>query len=231
MIHFYQKAILRNAKPSTWLNEMCSMMAEDFLAIKMKVDGPRGVAYNSAGAGEAGNYTPHLSYYNAYNSNTVKIEDWGTDFVDYSMVYAFGAYLARNYGGASLFKNIVQSSQDNYSSIDYALEKLGYKDESFSTILRKWGAANLVSDSKNMSTGYKYNSDKWFTSSTGGVEFKLGAINLFNYGDGPLTFTTLNSAVRPPASNIYYVAGEKLTGSYSWKINIDSRIKMSVVIK
>ncbi|MCJ7623747.1 MAG: hypothetical protein MUO76_09610, partial [Anaerolineaceae bacterium] len=47
MIHFYHKAIIANSGISnsdTWLNEMCSLTTEDFVAGKLGIDGPRGVA-------------------------------------------------------------------------------------------------------------------------------------------------------------------------------------------
>ena len=54
MIHFYQKPVVRDADSESWLNEMASEVAEDLIADKMMVSGPRGVAYDDPTAGEPG---------------------------------------------------------------------------------------------------------------------------------------------------------------------------------
>jgi len=246
MIHFYQKPVLRTraVNSQTWLNEMCSMAAEDLIADKLEVDGPRGVNYYDASAGSANNENGRLPRYNYYNDDS--FNQWLSGeaiFRSYAINYAFGAYLARNFGGANLFKTIVQNSYTNEQAINYSLNSLGYSTETFASALQKWGAANLVSDNTTPPDGYyKYNQGNiWFDSTVGEITYNLGSINLFNYKFesqiGPYIY--YSSPVGEPsysslfyASNRYYLAGSSQTGMINAKINLENKnVKLTVVIK
>ena len=109
MIHFYQKPVKHDIFSETWLNEMASEVAEDLIADKLSVYGPRGVLDDPT-AGEPENWRGRLPDYNA--ANDIQVTAWRTEdsiLKHYGIVYAFGAYLARTYGGAALFRDIVQS--------------------------------------------------------------------------------------------------------------------------
>ena len=66
MIHFYQKGLVHGAGDSadTWIDEMCAQIAEDLLADKMGVPGPRGVEATDGTAGSTGNKTGRIPLYN-----------------------------------------------------------------------------------------------------------------------------------------------------------------------
>jgi len=244
MIHFYQKNVLRvpgGSGSETWLNEMCSLVAEDLVANKLGVDGPRGVAYNEETAGTANNVNGRLPLYNYYNYESVAHWYGSTDprvLRNYSINYAFGAYLARNFGGAKFFQKLVQNSYTNYLAINYAMTKSGISDD-FSSVLRKWGAANLLSDELHPAGYYQYNSGTWFTSKINDsdpveLEYQLGSINLYNYQygfDGPRIYTTMPSGIQAKASNVYYKVGDNLTGTLTRTISMESEIKLTVVVK
>ncbi|HPO49481.1 MAG TPA: peptidase M30, partial [Spirochaetota bacterium] len=152
MIHFYQKSVLKTNKNSeTFLNEMCSLIAEDFVADKLQTDGPRGVAYDIGGAGSPGNKNGRLPLFNYYNGSS--LTNWGNGTTkteelmkSYAICYSFAAYIARNFGGALLFRNIVQNDKYDYRAIDDALKISGFSDETFFTLIQKWGVAVLLSD-------------------------------------------------------------------------------------
>ncbi|MEW5814442.1 MAG: PKD domain-containing protein [Spirochaetota bacterium] len=75
MINFYQKAVLRGGGSSqTWLDEMASMVTEDFVSDKILTKGPRGVAYNDGTAGSPGNTNGRLPLYNSWND--IALIDW-----------------------------------------------------------------------------------------------------------------------------------------------------------
>ena len=171
---------------------MCSLVAEDFITMKlgalrsadqMIIKGPRGVDGDTTGPGLPFNYDGRLPAYNYYNY--ISLTDWPDDdasneffLMSYAMSYAFGAYLARNYGGAEFFRNIVQCAYTDYRAVEYAAGVMGH-DDNFTTILRNWGVANLLSD-KTTAPQYEYNSgtDGFIADSLGYV---LGSINLLNY--------------------------------------------------
>ena len=97
MIHFYQKLVLRDARSERWLNEMSSEVAQDLIAYRLMTDGPRGIDYDDPTAGEPRSRSYRLSLYNVYND--FQVISWNQYLANYSINYALGAYLARNYGG------------------------------------------------------------------------------------------------------------------------------------
>jgi len=153
----------------------------------------------------------------------------------YSANYAFGAYLARNFGGAPFMQKLVQNQYTDYKAINYALTQGGYSED-FASVLRKWGAANLLSDSTSPPSGYyQYNSGTWFTSTIGSISYDLGSINLYNYTysgqTGPRYFTSSIPYGKEAASNIYYRVGTNLTGTITRSITMEDNIKLTVVVK
>ncbi len=239
MIHFYQKPALRNAISEAWLNEMASEVAEDLIADKAMIDGPRAVAHDDPSAGEPGNFRGRLPDYNLYND--VQVTSWPRTYPlpNYSIVYAFGAYLARNYGGAALFSDVVQSAHAGVGAIEAALRNQGH-DESFLDLLVNWAAANLLSDNSDAPAPYRYNTGNWRTSSSGGEEFRLGSINLYNYvyapgrvaRPGPYLhpLPVFNDRAQPPHSNMYTTLGRN-SGTVRLRVSAESENRITVVVK
>ena len=136
MIHFYQKRVLRGVASPTWLNEMASEVAVDLIAEQMMLNGPRAVAYDDPTAGSPDIRTGRLPIYNLFND--VPVTAWYSKIANYAINYALGAYLARTYGGAELFSEIVQRDESGIDAIDAALQALGH-DVSFAEVLADWG--------------------------------------------------------------------------------------------
>ncbi len=246
MIHFYQKSVLRNSNSEeTWINEMASMAAEDLVADKAFVNGPRGVAYNDASAGSSGNTSGRLPLYNYFND--VAVTQWLSEaemLKCYSINYALGAYLSRNFGGAKFFQDVVQCDRIDYTAIEYALSQSGAGSGlRFADVLQRWGAAVLLSDNISEPAGLQYNTGNWFQSTLDTETYDLGSINLFNYiynyQTGTQTGPYLYSGAGPigyasghlPASNLYYEAAAGATGSRTWSIRMDSGVRLTVVVK
>lgn len=237
MIHFYQKNVRYGSESSTWFNEMCSMMAEDFVADKMLANGPRGVDYDDYTAGESGNKKGRLPYFNYYNDDSVLV--WGPDgneLRSYSLNYALGSYLARNFEGVNFFRRIVQSSGFDAESIDMAFNDLGI-DMTFKKALRKWGAAVILSNLTDVEQPYySYNSGGPFTSSINSISYTIGSINMYNYdfdGDtGPYLYSNLESAGSAKrASNIYTKVATGVSNKQSWTVTLDQDVQLTIVIK
>ena len=153
-------------------------MATDLIADKLMIEGPRGVAGDDPTAGEPDNRMGRLPGYNLYND--IQVTTLEGSGINYSLNYALGAYLARNYGGAALYSDIVQSDRSGVGAIEGAVSGQGH-DESFLDLLANWAAATLLSDNTDAPAPYQYNTGNWRTSYTGGVEYRLGSINLYNY--------------------------------------------------
>ena len=240
MIHFYQKTVSRasGTGTETWINEMTSMVAEDLLADKIAVNGPRGVAYSDYTAGSAGNTGGRLPLYNRYNYIGPTVWYSGNSaLINYAINYSFGAYLARNFGGAALFQKVVQSSKTDYQAITSALTDLGYS-ESLTTLLQKWGVTVLLSNRTNATSGYQYNTGSKFTSTLNGITYNLGSSNMFNYTysgtAGPYLYTssTLTGlGGHYKTSNTYVQVGTAATGTFTKTVSMASGIKLTVVTK
>ena len=117
---------------STWSNEMMSMVCEDmiqeYLGIKL-LDSP---VYRL------------LDFAQGYYRSG--LTDWFQDSnvaYSYAGAYAFGAYLARNYGGTSLIKQIATNQYVDQQAITQALQAIG-KNESFETVFKKYPQALLL---------------------------------------------------------------------------------------
>ena len=240
MIHFYQKAILQDVVSDTWLNEMASEMTTDLIADKLGIPGPRGVAFNDPTAGAPRNTNGRLPLYNYWNE--IQVTRWDNELANYSNTYALGAYLARNYGGAALFREIVQNDGAGVAAIEQALDSLGHS-VSFANVLTDWAIANLLSDDTGAPHPYRYNSGTWFTSSAGGQTFRLGSINLFNYRyegeetdvpyDGPYIYRNLSEFTadrHPPHSNRYATLGRP-SGTVRLRITAPAGNRITVVVK
>ena len=242
MIHYYQKPVTHGIWSETWLNEMASEAATDLIADKISVHGPRGVLDDPT-AGEPENRRGRLPDYNAANYIQLtawSIEDW---FSHYGIVYAFGAYLARTYGGAALFGDIVQSEHTGVDAIEAALSRHGHT-VSFGDVLMNWAAANLLSDNTDAPSPYQYNTGTWATSYAGGQAYRLGSINLYNYQryddsergwrGGPVLFGfhqfSGDGLVSRPHSNSYTTIGQS-TGTVRLRIGAESGNRITVVVK
>lgn len=241
MIHFYQKTVMRSGGngSETWLDEMCSLATEDLVANKAQVKGPRGVDYDNPASGEPYNTSGRLPLYNLYNDYSLtKWYSGSSVLISYSVNYAFAAYLARNYGGAKLFQQIVLNEFTDSSAIEYALGKTGYSSLTFGQLLQKWAVSNLLTKYDDTAEDYRYNDGilafTTFTSTIDSITYTLGSIDLNNYTygsqDGPKIHDTMKSGLMPRASNYYYRAGTGLSGTQTWNIKLKSNVRMNVVV-
>lgn len=238
LIYFYQKLVLRpNISTETWLNEMSSMIAEDLVSQKLGMHGPRGVPGNDPTAGAPGNGEGRLPFYNRYPDK--QVTEW-TGFDSYSITYALGSYLARTYGGAALFRAIVQSEATGVDAIEQALRALGHR-VSFGDVLVNWAVAGLLSDGTNRAAPYRYNTGSWRTSYAGGLAYRLGSINLYHYRyctwreciDGPQHFTVEEfNALGAQELHSNRVAEMGInTGTVRLRMDADSGNRVTVVVK
>ncbi|MDR0561418.1 MAG: hypothetical protein LBG73_01855 [Spirochaetaceae bacterium] len=133
MINFNQKYIKNGKSSSTWYDEMLSMLAEDMISPLIGI--------SSANAHHPINTRiPYfLGGYNAFG-----VTQWSEEYplFSYGTAYAFGAYLARNYGGPKLIKEIARNSNVDASSITAALSSRG---ADFTQALKKYGEALVYS--------------------------------------------------------------------------------------
>ena len=151
--------------------------------------------------------------------------------------------MARNYGGAALFSAIVQNEHSGTAAIEAALEALGH-EISFGRALQNWGAAVLLSDDTSAPVPYRYNAGGWITSRTGGMEFRLGSIDLHHYVYGPPGCRAgwpgrglylhspegLNERTQPPHSVAYTTLGRN-SGTMRLSVSAVGDNRITAVVK
>jgi len=151
MINFARKSLPSNANPQglmvdVWFNEMLSMLSEDAVGPKIGINS-KIYPLNSRMPLFLGDYS------------FSGVTDWlGGDAVysSYASAYAFGAYLARNYGGAALVKTLLDCNYANREAVGYAIQSLdsGFPDmadtaskdtSGFDIAFRKYAEAMIFS--------------------------------------------------------------------------------------
>ncbi len=126
---------------STWFTEMLAMSAEEVLQETIDTsddDSPKSrfdLYFDR----------PYQGFINWPKSQTEDV------YYAYSNAYAFGAYLMRNFGGIKLIHEIATNKKENgepYSdgeAITHALHECGFTDESYESVLQKFGMTHIFS--------------------------------------------------------------------------------------
>ncbi|MBR5866600.1 MAG: hypothetical protein IKZ04_01690 [Spirochaetaceae bacterium] len=149
---------------NTWYTEMLSMLCEDMMQSYLGIPDDKSPL-------------ARLPYFCAYYPLS-GIVDWldGTDaLVSYANTYTFGAFLARNFGGPELVKEIAQNSYVDRNSITRALKNMGY-NETFDSVFQKFIRA-LVFDNPNEPT---LNQLVKLKNSYNAYYYPMKAIDIFN---------------------------------------------------
>ena len=235
MIHYYKKQVGLGISTQTWLNELMSMTTEDLVADKILVNGPRGVTYSDYTAGSAGITDGRIPYFNDYPS--ISVTYWANDssvLYRYAINYAFGAYLARNYGGAVLFKQIMAASSGDETAVITGLSALGYT-ETFPELLQRFQTAVVLSSKTTAPLYYQFNTGAAVSSTINTVTYNLGSINFYNFSTGPKTYTSATLAANKsnlnPTSSVIILAETSKTGTVKKTLNMAQGVKATVVVK
>ena len=119
---------------STWFTEMLSMVCEDMI---------QGYLNITDVDSSIGRLPTFAKYY--YGSGLTDWLEGDNVVISYAGAYAFGAYLARNYGGTDLIKEIATNNYVDQQSITQALQSLG-KNETFDSVFKKYVQALVLSN-------------------------------------------------------------------------------------
>ena len=198
-------------------------------------------------AGAPGNERGRLPYYNLFND--IQVTAWGGKIANYAVNYALGAYLARTYGGAELFSEIVQSGSAGVDAIEAALAAGGH-EVTFGEVLADWGTATLLADRTVVPSRYRYNAGTWSMSHAGGKEYRLGIDRSVQLpirgvglrrtgpgeppgaGGGPYlhSLQSFNERRQPPHSNMMATLGRN-SGRVSLRVTAGGANRITVVVK
>ncbi len=188
MVHWNQKSMKQELESGTGFNEMLSMLCEDLLQSYLKLDdddSPKArlplfeKCYPDVG----------LEYRDSSSYLTL---------LSYADNYAFGAWLARNFGGASLVKELSTNAYVDAKSIEAATGK------SIEYLLKWYTVSCVDKNSDRLSPGYSFN------KSAG----ELSAINLWTLS------SSLDSTYAETKSSGYYKFNGPATFGYNAKYNL-----------
>ena len=130
---------------STWFTEMLAMVTEDMFQNYLGIDdlsSPKGRLP----------YFNNFYYYGFKNWNDKNIEP----LYMYANTYGFGAFLARNFGGVDLIKEIAQNPYVDEKAITTALQTLG-KKKNFNDVLKKYASCLFHITDAEDNTVYTFN--------------------------------------------------------------------------
>ncbi|MDR2731200.1 MAG: Ig-like domain-containing protein [Treponema sp.] len=168
MINYSQKYIKNGVSSETWYNEMLSMLAQDVISPLIGIDP------TNSGHPIKSRIPRFLSVYNGLG---ISVWDSNTQLSSYSMAYAYGAYLLRNYDGASLLKEMLANNSTNINSVTAALKTVGGSGLSFEESLRRFGEAIVFSEPMPSDV---LSFDKTVTQTIGGTSYTATRFNVWN---------------------------------------------------
>lgn len=195
----------------TWYTEMLSLICEEMLQDTIGIkdeESPK-------------------SRLNLFNMNYYKgFTNWRNNgdevLISYANAYAFAAFLARNYGGSTIIKEIANNSYVNQESITKALQKFGYNDD-FNSVCRKFAQIVIFTQDCNNNSFYSLNrkieeQNFTFDAINLNTEFYANKISNKNYY-GPVIFTPLKEGGLPNigsyAFSVHYIGKDILSTDYA----------------
>ena len=191
MINFNVKTIQQEKESEAWYTEMLSTMAEDVISPLI------GVASTNQLHPISSRIPRFLGNY-----NRAGLTEWDTSasiYDHYAVVFAFGAYLMRNYGGPALLREILASKETGIDSITQALQKTS--GVTFEQAFSRYGEALVFSGTSIPKDGLTF--DKTASSTVSGNRYVAYAFDIWSMsqegGDrkGPLVFDLSPRDMRP----------------------------------
>lgn len=178
LLNSVNKGINKNIGTSSWFTEMMSVGIEDVLQVAC-------LDYNSNEA-----ISSRVSQFNGgYNLGFVdwkNIEDkYGT--YNYANAAIFMDFLMKNFGGPALIYEIAHNNYGDAEAVTKALQKLGYTNETFETVMLKMGQiipnAYKIKDGTYYEGDFTLNKHKSYKCTINGKEvtFKFNALDLLNW--------------------------------------------------
>jgi len=176
LLNYCNKTLKYGLYCESWYTEMLSMLCEDFFDAELGLTREESV-HNRLGRFVAGSYTDGFGNWKNESDSVGK---------KYANAYAFGAYLARNYGGAALVHEIMTNEYVNEESVVKAVNKINGTSFSFNDLFEGFPLllANCDNSNKEFPSLNKSTSDK-----LEGITYELSAINLSDFIEGGVVVT------------------------------------------
>ncbi|GHU71894.1 hypothetical protein FACS189450_08710 [Spirochaetia bacterium] len=233
MINFNVKRVKHSVSSQSWYNEMLAMVAEDMISPLIGVPPTNW-----------GHPTPSRIYgfLTSYQNEGVPIwNSSGNTLESYAYKYAFGAYLARNYGGAELVKNILANNSTNQASIVAALQQTtGNMSIDFNYAVEKFAEAFIFSDPASGRATFNQTVTKTISGTTytfAGFDIWKGSGNSYYSGwrTGPAIYPLSNQPTMQPNSVYVQSSNDWRGGTLSSPVTLnkpaDAGVKLFLMIR
>jgi hypothetical protein len=162
MINFNEKYVVRNISYGTWYTEMLAMLGEDAI-------GPLiGISSENSGHPIMTRIPYTLGLY-SYDPT------FWSGSRSYGITYGFGAYLARNFGGAALIREIARNDKTNIDSISLALSVFNPSMD-FAKAVERYYEAFICNDSRDRGMA---SFNKTVTNSIDGYQYILYGFDIY----------------------------------------------------
>lgn len=185
MVNFNNKFVKTGSVSDIWYDEMLSMTVEDMMSSYL--EDWLGSDYSALSDG------PILNRMTFFDGGffVSGVTDWLSLYYDgkyttmfsYASAYAFGAYLARNYGGAPLIAAMEANSSVNMDSVSAALASVGASATTFSAAFQRYGEALVFSSSaySDKTVPSSFNTfDRASTTTVGSYSYTFPAFDIWN---------------------------------------------------
>lgn len=224
-LNFDNKFIKYNKSMDLWFTEMLSLTLEDLFYEEFGLtaieSSPSRLYLFSQG-----------NYYYGFK-NWIQRKDPAEEMADYSNVYAFGAFLTRNYGGPELVHEIATNEYVNEEAVVKAIEKVTGQKKTFAGLLAEFPTVLINLDGENSDLP---SLNKTVTGKAGDYDFKLNALSLkaFEEATGEkydiITTSLRENYFKLHAYGFLYFTFEKPT-TVSLNISEDAKDYITIVAK
>jgi hypothetical protein len=192
MINFNEKYVVHNKSYGTWYTEMLAMLGEDAI-------GPLvGIGPNNSGHPIMTRIPYTLGLYSSEPT-------YWYGFMSYGITYGFGAYLARNFGGTALIREIAQNEKTNIDSISLALSVLNPSID-FTKAVERYHEAFICNDTRDRGMA---SFNKTITNTINGYQYVLHGFDIYK-------INRVNVALSPSVIS-YWTSNEK--GSFLYGLS------------
>jgi len=149
LLNFCNKELKYGLQENIWYTEMLAMLCEDFFEEDLGLDDEHGVKQRLFNGFVKGSY--NKGFGNWVNEDVFVSSN-------YANAYAFGAFLARNYGGARLIHEIMTNEYVNEESVVNAVNKINGTELTFDDLLNDFPLILINTKNQNSNEPSLYKS-------------------------------------------------------------------------
>ena len=178
LLNYCNKDLKYGLSQKSWYTEMLSMLCQDFFDEELGLDEEHGVKQRLYKVFVTGSYTQGFGN---WNQNSPFVGSY------YANAYAFGAFLARNYGGAKLVHEIMTNEYVNEESVVHAVNKINGTNLTFSDLLKEFPLILLNNKNQSSDMPSLFKSVEEELPGLADYTYKLKEIDLCDISDGSIS--------------------------------------------